>query len=260
LRIDVDAPTGFPTNGLIVQPVDTPYPLPVAFAGPAYADALSGLDGRSVPVSRVARLPAVPAAGVRATLVDLRYADLLSASNGDATNPQIWLSGKAPPDILDRLSARGLVVVSDVQARQVRRQLDGQGPAIALWFYVLAGGLAIALAAGALILAATVDRGRRVEDLSALRAQGLGRGPLRQATLWTYPVLVAIAVVAGTAIALLGWGLTGWALPLAGLDPPPLPLPGWPRAWVVAGTGVAVLVVLALVAYFAGRRTLKEIA
>jgi putative ABC transport system permease protein len=260
LRIDLDAPSGLPTSGLIVQPVDTPYPLPVAGAGPAYADAVNGLDGRTLPVTRPVRLPAVPAAGVRAALVDLGYADLLSASSGDATEPQIWLSGKAPPDILDRLSARGLVVTSDVRASQVREQLDHQGPALALWFYLLAGCLATALAAGALILAATVDRGRRVEDLSALRAQGLGRGALRQATLWTYPVLVAIAVVAGVAIALLGWGLTGWALPLAGLDPPPLPLPGWPRARVVAGTGGAVLVVLALVAYLAGRRTLKEIA
>jgi hypothetical protein len=83
---------------------------------------------------------------------------------------------------------------------------------------------------------------------------------LRQATLWTYPVLVAIAVLAGLVIALLGWWLTGWALPLAGLDPPPVPLPGWPRPYVVATTGLVVLVVLAAVAYLAGRRTLKEIA
>jgi putative ABC transport system permease protein len=210
-------------------------------------------------VTRPVRLPAVPAAGVRATLVDLEYADLLSAATGDATDPQVWLSDRAPPDILDRLSARGLVVISEVRAAQVRAQLDRQGPALALWYYLLAGCLATALAAGALILAATVDRARRVEDLSALRGQGLGRAAVRQATLWTYPVLVAIAVLAGTAIALLGWWLTGWALPLAGLDPPPLPLPGWPRAWAPAGTAAAVLVVLALVAYLAGRRTLKEI-
>jgi predicted lysophospholipase L1 biosynthesis ABC-type transport system permease subunit len=193
-------------------------------------------------------------------MVDLEYADRLSADSGDAFDPQVWLSAKAPPDILDQLTAHGLVINSDVRASQVRDQLDHQGPALALWFYLLAGCLSTALAAGALILAAAVDRARRVEDLSALRAQGLGRGALRQATLWTYPVLVAIAVLAGIAIGLIGWGLTGWALPLAGLDPPPLPLPRWPHAWVVAVTGVAVFIVLAVVAYAAGRRTLKEIA
>jgi putative ABC transport system permease protein len=149
---------------------------------------------------------------------------------------------------------------TDTRPDQARRQLDQQGPALALWFYALAGCLAVALAAGALILAATVDRARRVEDLSALRGQGLSRAALRQATLWTYPVLVTIAVLAGLVIALLGWWLTGWALPLAGLHPPPLPLPGRPRAYVVAATGAVVLVVLAAVAYLAGRRTLKEIA
>jgi hypothetical protein len=259
LRLDVDAPSGLP-KGVVVQPADAPYPLPAVSAGRTYADALVGMDGRTLPVTRPVRLPAVPAAGTHATLVDLEYVDRLSMDSSEATDPQVWLSPQAPPDILDRLSARGLVVKSDVRADQVRRQLDQQGPALALWFYLLAGCLATALAAGALILAATVDRARRVEDLSALRAQGLGRGALRQATLWTYPVLVAIAVLAGIAVALIGWGLTGWALPLAGLDPPPLPLPGWPRAWVVGAAGVAVFIVLAVVAFVAGRRTLKEIA
>jgi putative ABC transport system permease protein len=174
--------------------------------------------------------------------------------------PQVWLSAAAPADVLDRISAAGLVVIDDVGAGQLRAQLDQQGPALALWFYVLAGVLAVALAAGALLMAASVDRARRVEDLSALRAQGLRRGPLSRATLWTYPALVLAAVVAGTLIAVLLWWLTGWALPLAGIDPPPLPLPRWPHRTTLGATALAVLVVLAGVAFAAGRRTHKEIA
>jgi putative ABC transport system permease protein len=141
----------------------------------------------------------------------------------------------------------------------LRGQLDHQGPALALLFYVLVAVLAVALAAGALTLAAGVDRTRRVEDLTALRNQGLGRGAVRQATLWTFPALVALATVTGTVIALLGWLVTGWALPLAGLDPPNFPLPGWPRVWTLAAAAVTVLVVLAAVAWAAGRRTLRDI-
>jgi hypothetical protein len=259
LRIDIDAAIGL-TDGLFVLPVDTPFPIPVAEAGTSYAKTAEGLDGRPMAIDRIAHLPAVPAAGDRAMLFDLEYADRLSLDAAPAEGAQVWLNPQAPADVLSRLEAHGLVVVHDTRADQIRRQLDQQGPALALWFYVLAGCLAVALAAGALVLAATVDRARRVEDLSALRGQGLSRTALRQATLWTYPVLVAIAVLAGLVIALLGWWLTGWALPLAGLDPPPLPLPGWPRAYVVATTGLVVLVVLAAVAYLAGRRTLKEIA
>jgi FtsX-like permease family protein len=259
LRIDIDATIGL-TDSLYVLPVDTPFPMPVAEAGTSYAKTADGLDGRPMAIDRIAHLPAVPAAGDRARLFDLEYADRMSVDAAPDDGTQVWLNAKAPADVLNRLEAHGLVVVHDTRADVVRRQLDQQGPALALWFYALAGALAVALAAGALILAATVDRARRVEDLSALRGQGLSRGALRQATLWTYPVLVAIAVLAGLVIGLLGWWLTGWALPLAGLDPPPLPLPAWPRAYVVAGTGVVVLVVLAAVAYLAGRRTLKEIA
>jgi len=259
LQLDIDAGIGL-TDGLLVEPVDTPYPIPVAEAGRSYAKSIDGLDGRAMPITRIAGLPALPAAGIPAVLYDLEYADRLSVDAAPATGEQVWLAANAPADILTRLDAHGLVITGDIRAEQIRRQLDQQGPALALWFYALAGCLAVALGAGALILAATVDRARRVEDLSALRAQGLSRAALRQATLWTYPVLVAIAVLAGVLIALLGWWLTGWALPLAGLHPPPLPLPAWPRAYVVAAVGLLVLVVLAAVAYLAGRRTLKEIS
>lgn len=258
LTITLDAPVGLP-DGLFVQPVDTPATLPVAVAGTTYGTTMKNFDGRDTGITRVAALRAVPQAGSFAELFDLEYADRRTTDAAPTANGQVWLTRSAPADIADRLQARGLVILRQTDSGQVRRQLDRQGPALALGFFVLAGGLAVALAAGALGLSSTVDRSRRVEDLTALRAQGLGRGALRTATVWTYPALVAIATVAGLATALIGWALTGWALPLAGLDPPDLPFPGWPRAPIVAVTGVVVLTGLALVAYAAGRRTLKEI-
>jgi FtsX-like permease family protein len=253
LRIDVDAPSGLP-GGAWIHPVDAPYPLPAAYAGAApAADVVTGLDGDGLPVDLVAGLPAVPQMGVHATLVDLEYADRLAVGGSSAVQPEVWLSRAAPPDILDRIAAQGLTVIADTRAAQVRRQLDEQGPALALWFYVLAGGLSVLLGAGALVLAAAVDRSRRIEDLAALRAQGLSRPMAGRATLWTYPVLVAIAAVVGALIALIAWAATGWALPLAGLAPPPLPLPAWPGVLPVAGTTFAVFVVLALVAAATGR-------
>jgi FtsX-like permease family len=252
LRVDIDAPGGLP-DGAWIQPVDTPSPLPVAGAGRTVGDSLTGLDGKPVPVTRVADLPAVPRLGVRATMSDLEYLDRFATAATATTQPEVWLSRSAPADVLDRLSAQGLVITGDTRSAAVSAQLAEQGPALALWFYVLAGCLATVLAAGALILAAAVDRSRRVEDLSALRAQGLGRRPAGQATLWTYPILAVIAVLTGLGIALAGWGMTGWSLPLAGLQPDPLPFAGWPRPPVLAGAGLAMLVVLAGVALLTGR-------
>jgi hypothetical protein len=259
LLIEVNAPDGL-SRGAWVQAADSPLPLPMATSGNLDVETIAGFDGRSVPAVPVAQLPAIPQLGRDAVLVDLDYLERWSTDTGQAIAPQVWLSRDAPADVLDRLSDQGLAVVDDVSAAQLLAQLDEQGPALALWFYVLAGCLATALAGGALVLAATVDRTRRVEDLSALRTQGLGRRALRRATLWTYPALVLAAVLAGLLIAVLLWRLTGWALPLAGLDPPPLPLPGWPRPLVLPGVAVALLAVLAGVAYLAGRRTHREIA
>jgi hypothetical protein len=259
LRLDIDAPGGLP-EGAWIQPADTPDPLPVAVAGQSGVDELTGFDNRPVRVRAVATLPAVPRLGTTATLADLEYLDRRSVDSGLAVQPQVWLSAGAPADFERRLTERGVPVIGDVTVAQLDRQLDQQGPALALWFYVLAGVLAVTLAAGALLLAAVVDRPRRVEDLSALRAQGLDRRALSRATLWTYPLLVLASVLTGLVIAAVLWALTGWALPLAGLDPPDLPLPKWPRAPILLVAGTIQLVVLAGVAYAAGGRTHREIS
>ncbi|MCY1145384.1 hypothetical protein OWR29_45910 [Actinoplanes sp. Pm04-4] len=259
LRIDLDAPGGLP-EGAWIYPVDTPYPLPVAYAGNDQAgDVLTGLDGKAMEVTEATGLPAVPRLGRNATLVDLEYADRFAVDAAPALLPEVWLNDKAPADIAEKLTGQGLTIVADSQAAQVRRQLAEQGPALSLWFHLLAGGLAVLLGAFALVLAAAVDRGRRVEDLSALRVQGLRRPTMSRATLWTYPALVGIAAVTGMLTALAGWAVTGWALPLTGVASVDLPLPSWPRVLALAGTTVLVLLLLATVALVTGRDLRRRI-
>ncbi|WIM94970.1 hypothetical protein ACTOB_007031 [Actinoplanes oblitus] len=253
LRIDLDASGGL-SAAAWVQPADTPWPLPVAHAGPLPPGAvLTGLDADPLPAVPVAELPAVPLLGRHGTLVDLEYADRVAVDAAEAQLPQVWLNDRAPADIVDRLSARGLTVTGDHRAGLTALRLAAQGPALALWFHLLAAGLAVLLGAGGLVLAAAVDRGRRVEDLTALRVQGLGRRAAGRATLWTYAVLVFAATVVGLLVALGAWALTGWTLPLAGLTPPDLPLPAWPRPGAMLGACGAVAAVLFLVALATGR-------
>ncbi len=258
LRIDVTSLNGLP-QGMFVQPAATPYPLPVATAGVPALPSIGGLDGRPIPVDVRLTLPAVPGAGVPAVLTDLDYADQLATDGAVSNSAMVWLNDRAPAGVIDQLKQHGVTITGDLRSSQVRARLETQGPAIALWFYVIVAVLATALAAGALVLASAVDRDRRVEDLSALRGQGLTRSALIQATLWTYPVLVVVAVIAGLGVSVLGWWLTGWALPLAGLQPPNLPLAGWPRPLTMLLTGLTTAIVLAGVAVLAGRRTLRRI-
>ncbi|SDT07229.1 FtsX-like permease family protein [Actinoplanes derwentensis] len=237
-----------------IKPASTPDPIPVVVAGGRLADdVISGLDAKPMLITDTETLPVVPQLGRRAVVVDLEYADRITMNAGLGNAPQIWLNAAAPPDILDRVSAQGLTVFADVRSDQLRRRLEQQGPALALWFHVLAGALAVLLGAGALVLAAAVDRRRRVEDLSVLRTQGLSPGPAGQAMLWTYPALAAVAVVIGLSVAAIAWLVTGWALPLAGPYPPDLPLPGWPRVTVLLAVGAVVLLVHTAVAVATGR-------
>jgi putative ABC transport system permease protein len=220
---------------------------------------VTGFGGDRLPVAPIEQIPAVPSLNTHATLIDLEYADRLGVDAAPALYPQVWLNARAPADILDRLAAQGLTVTTDTRAAQIHRQLDEQGPALALWFYALAGALSVLLGAGALVLAAAVDRARRIEDLTALRTQGMGRRAVNRATTGTYPALVATAAVVGALTGLLGWAVTGWALPLAGLTPPDLPLPSWPGFVAVPAAIAAALVLLAVVATLTGRDLSRRI-
>ncbi|WP_232344220.1 FtsX-like permease family protein [Actinoplanes awajinensis] len=235
-----------------LRPAGVPDPLPIAYAGEVPV-AITGLAEQPIPVAAVATLPVVPSLGRHAYVADLSYAGLLAAGTKRAQQPQVWLNAAAPADAQARLAAHGLTVVDDTGASAIRDRLDRQGPALSLGFYLLAAVLATLLGTGALVLTVAVDRGRRAEDLVAMRVQGLRRGVAGQATFWTYPVLVSAAVLVGMLVGLAGWWATGWALPLAGVHPPDLPLPGRPRAGVLLWWGGGILAPYLLAAVLGGR-------
>ncbi|MEV0564677.1 ABC transporter permease, partial [Dactylosporangium sp. NPDC050588] len=236
-----------------LQPVDTPYPLPVVgTGGPPDGGRLTGLDERQVQVFTAGRAAALPRLGTAGTLVDLEYADRAATDGGTALRPEVWLGADAPDDVLARLARTGLVVTGDVSIATARDRLDAQGPAIGLWFHLLAGALALLLGAVGLSMIVAVDRPARAADRAALRAQGVDGPAVRLANRWTYPALVLTAATLGLVTALAAWRLTGWALPMFGEDLPPLPLPRWPGPVAVPATWLAGVTLLLAVAVRVG--------
>ena len=259
LTVDVSARAA-PGGTAWIRPASTPLPLPLVLAGGAPPGGVfTSLGGDPVPVTAAASSTVVPGVGRNAFLVDLEQADRLFVDAQASQSPQVWLNAAAPADIVERLAAEDLIVLGDTRTAEVKARLDKQGPALALSFHVLAGILATLLGAGALILTVAVDRRQRAGDLTALRLQGMPSGVAGRATLWTYPVLVGFAAVVGLLVGVAGWLLTGWALPLAGLQPPDLPLPGLPRAPVLLAVAGAVLAVQLAVAVAAGRDLRRRI-
>jgi hypothetical protein len=240
---DGDGLTLHPDGGTVtVRPVDTPYPLPVASTAPLTE--LPGLDGHPVPVTRAVPVGGLPALGTTGTLVDLEYLQRLSTATGAALDPQVWLAADAPPDIVDRLGRNGVPVTGEQRAAAVRAALDAQGTALALWFHLVAAGFAVLLAAGGLILVATVDRRRRAEDLAALRAQGLARRTAGRAALLSQVLPALAATVVGLAAAALVWWVLGGGLPLFTDQWTQWPRPSWPRPVALLGCWLAAAAVL----------------
>jgi hypothetical protein len=245
--------TGVLTDGAWLQPVDAPFPVPVLATVPL-PDRMAGMDALPVSVRTAARVTALPRLGIAGALVDLEYANRVSIDGGVARAPEVWLNAAAPPDIVARLAAQGLVVTAERDVATARARLDQQGPALALLFHLCTGALAVILAAGGLIMIAAVDRTARAADQAALRVQGLSRRTARLAVLSTYPALVLAAAVLGLAVALVVWRLTGWALPVFGPSAqlPALPLPHWPGTVALPASWLACVVLLFAVAVRAG--------
>jgi putative ABC transport system permease protein len=252
LRADFHPPYATQGDGWL-QPADAPLPLPVVSTAALPAGTrLAGLDKLPTPVVSAGRVAALPRLGTDGVLVDLEYADRVSTDAGQATAPQVWLGPAAPPDVLTRLAAHGLVVTGDQRVGAVRHALGQQGPALALWFQLLSGGFAIVLAAGAVHLVAAVDRGPRAEELAALRIQGVRR----QGALGAGVVVVLAGTVAGMVTAACAWWVAGAGLPLFLDGRGPWPLPAWPRplSVLLPGLGAAALLLLVSLAAWYGLR------
>jgi putative ABC transport system permease protein len=220
-----------------VYVIDAPDALPVLTAGTVATGNLAGVPQLDpfgtapVPVRLAGRVTALPRLGTAGVLTDLEYADRLTDDGGGADDLQVWLAPGAPAGVLDRLRAAGLAIVGEQRAAEAGAQVDAQGPVVALRFQVVAGALGLLLAAGALVLMATVDRGARAEELTALRGQGLSAADARALALSGYALLAGAGTLVGGLAAIVDRLLTGGSLPLFGdgwavLAPPPSLRPG----------------------------------
>jgi len=252
LTLTVDA-----AAGAAAYAVDTDLPLPVVLAGPAPPQWQFGEPGllafgrEPTPVRVVATATALPVLGRQGVLADLEATRRVI---GDATPPgefQVWLAPGARPGIVAALTRAGLTVGADVTVAGRAGRLGEQAPAVVTRFALLAGVVVLLLAAAALGVAGAVDRRSRLDQLRALRVQGL---PGRVAVVTAYAGMVGL-VLAGL---LAGLAAAALARPLARITVPAftdgwdvLPLPGALGLASLALAGLAALVVLGSVGWLA---------
>jgi hypothetical protein len=248
LRIAATSRPDLP-SGDRVYAVDTPLPLPVVVAGPPpvewrFEEPSSLRFGPAqTPVRPVGAATVLPVLGTTGVLADLDTTRRLAADAELGGTFQVWLAPDAAPSVVDALGAAGLTVTGDASAAARVEQLSRQGRVVAARFGVLTAAAGLLLGAAVLAVAAAVERATHVEQLTALRVQGL---PRRVAIAAGYTGTAALALAG-----LLG-GLVAAVIarPVAGPAAAPF-ADGWRTLAPpdpLSGAALAVAAVLGLVA------------
>ncbi|WP_432992978.1 hypothetical protein [Dactylosporangium sp. CA-233914] len=228
-------PPGSASGTGVLRPDDGPAVLPVVSTGPLPPDGqLNGFDKqRPLPARVVATVPSLPRLGTTGMLVDLEYADRLAVGSS-AAGAEVWLSADAPQSVVDTIAAKGVTIDARRTVADARTALANEGSALGLRFYLVAGVLAIVLAAAAL-LSGTVEA--TTGDLAALRTQGLAARRTR-----LVEPLAAVLLVAFAGVIAIPAGAAAWAAAA------PPELRGVPPLGPPALSLAAALTVLAVVA------------
>ncbi len=120
-------------------------------------------------MSVVRRTDVVPNGGADSILFDLDTGSAIAERSGslaDVTNLEyeVWASPSAPADLGDKLTAAGLTVLSSDTIDNYLTRLSRGAPTLAMWFYLVAGGLALVLAVGVVLLGAYVGAEARIYE------------------------------------------------------------------------------------------------
>lgn len=253
-----------------VNPTDVP-PVPAAVVGrdaPAQPfDSLSttvsaqDLTGSPTLFAPVPGRGVLPRVGTGGLLVDLGSLTLAHPLSTPTTDDQVWFAdGADVTAVLARLVTAGVRPVTGDPLRPVttesiagqERELAANGPAVGLRLYVLAAVASVLLALGALLTAAFVAARRRSYEVAAVLALGGRPRVLTRAGAAEQLLLVVVGTGIGVAVGVV---VARLALPVLGSVTAGGPTAPALIAWLpVAGVGLAVVVLAAVVAVFASRR------
>jgi putative ABC transport system permease protein len=256
LRMEIDEnPSGSTATDDQVWAIDAGLPLPIVLAGSPPHDwqfaepSLESLGLGLTPVRVAGTAPALPVLGSDGVLVDLDASRRLIGDVPAAGRFQVWLAPGAGPALIDTLERSGLTILDDQSVAARADRLGQQGPSAGSRFALLAGTIGLLLAAATIAVAGAVDRRTRLDELAALRVQGLGARTARAASWAGSAGLILAGLAGGLFAAVLARTLARTSVP-AFTDgwtvlAPPGPLSG--VAVVLAG--LVALVVLGLVGW-----------
>ena len=204
----------------------------------------------------VGRLPQIPRSGTKGVLVDL--ASLVTGPSGSPaqTSYDVWLAADDPDreQALRRdLADHGLHVVSRDTTGAHATAFASEGPTLALRLALLAGLVAVVLAAAVLVVGVATSGASRARDLAGLRIVGVPASTVRTASVREHLVVAVLGVLAGGVLGLAAAQAALPDVPLFAVAAVKLPVVLDPAWEAVALTIGACLVVLCAVSVVVGR-------
>ena len=191
----------------------------------------------------------LPRLGADGVLVDMEYLARIGEPGQTRTGAEVWLGPAAPLDVVDKMRAAGLQVLSVRDFDTEYARAAGGPNSIGLQFLLAVSVLCLAVGAGGFAVAATVEMRSRADELRALRAQGASGPVVGRAARQSYVSIVIAGTVLGVLGAAVAWLLTRGRLPVMDPRVSGVTAPTWPGLtplWAWLG-GTAALIAVALV-------------
>jgi predicted lysophospholipase L1 biosynthesis ABC-type transport system permease subunit len=229
-------------------------PAGLGTAGPIVA--APDLDGSERGYAVAGRLQQVPRTGGRGVLTNLAALVTGPSVAPAQTTYAVWLADDDPAleaRIRAQLADRGLEVVSRDTTGDHVAALAAEGPSLALRLAVLAGVVAVVLAAAVLVVGVATSGASRARDLAGLRLVGVPAGTVRRASVREHLVVAVLGVLAGTALGLVAAQAALPDIPLFARPDRLMPLELEPAWTVVAATALGCLLLLGVVSVVVGR-------
>jgi putative ABC transport system permease protein len=162
-----------------------------------------GIDSAQLAAHAATVVPALPAIGNDAAMIDLSFAELDQGGQPQGVTWQVWFHAPPGAALLRRLRSDDVALLARHSATTVLQGIDHTGPSFGFDLYGLAAAGAALLALGALLFSIASDARRRRVEFAGLAAVGVPRRTLLGSLLVESTVLSVAGAIAGTAAAAL---------------------------------------------------------
>jgi putative ABC transport system permease protein len=245
----------------VLSVADRPASLPgvIAQALGGGAVDVSGLDARSLPVTAVRRVPAVPSAATTGVVVDYTYAERAALGDDSAAFRQVWVAAGAAQGITKRLAAQGVHVTRTDRSSTASSLFSRQGPGLAAMLFLLDAAAAALLAGLGAVVSLAVSARRRRYEYAALAAGGVSRRVLRRSLVIEQLLVLGVGAVIGVAAGILATVVSVRSVPEFVTRPTAPPLSYLPSGGITVGVLAGAVVVLLAVVLVASRALVRAV-